>query len=359
MRFYLGTGDPRWLKAAGVPLFISYRAFTQKKPPAAIAPWALDSGGFTELVQYGRWKVTPGAYVGGVRRLQRNTTPPGGETTLDFACPQDWICSPPCTEATGQSVLYHQEQTVANFIELRELAPDVNWLPILQGWAPQDYFNHVELYRAWDVDLPSFELVGIGSIALRQDDPIVGRIVRHIAKDGIELHALGVKKKGVAMYGDALASSDSMAWSFTARYQFRPALPTCEQERRKGKHDPTCQNCLRYALHWRKELLAGVDDQALLAEHPQLLEVDDSFTSGNLGQGRNSRAGVRGTAAGDTSYKTKQRSQQASMDLTEPSRRAEEMSEGVPEKTERHWDEAGTLFAENEPTEESTHDRLA
>ncbi len=62
--FLLGTHQPGWLGrpeiAAGrVPLFVSDRRLrVYRQLPRAAAPWAADSGGFTELQKYGRWTVT-------------------------------------------------------------------------------------------------------------------------------------------------------------------------------------------------------------------------------------------------------------------------------------------------------------
>lgn len=69
--FLLGTHQPGWLARTAVPLFVSARRLRVSKTlPRAVAPWALDSGGFTELQQYGRWTVTPADYVARVRRYR-------------------------------------------------------------------------------------------------------------------------------------------------------------------------------------------------------------------------------------------------------------------------------------------------
>ena len=64
MDFYLGAPDPGWLARAGVRLFVSHRRpRTRKSLPKAAAPWALDSGGFSELSQHGRWTISPEEYA--------------------------------------------------------------------------------------------------------------------------------------------------------------------------------------------------------------------------------------------------------------------------------------------------------
>src|ERR1700728_2833528 len=56
MVFYLGAHQPHWLWRAGVPLFVSHRQLARKRQlRPALARWALDSGGFTELSMHGAW----------------------------------------------------------------------------------------------------------------------------------------------------------------------------------------------------------------------------------------------------------------------------------------------------------------
>lgn len=63
-RFYLGTHHPHWLGRVNVPLFISRRQLVKRKSlPRASAPWALDSGGFTELKDFGCWTIDARTYA--------------------------------------------------------------------------------------------------------------------------------------------------------------------------------------------------------------------------------------------------------------------------------------------------------
>ncbi|MBQ1166268.1 hypothetical protein KBZ21_50620, partial [Streptomyces sp. A73] len=60
--FYLGTHQPHWLRLPqfrDVPLVISRNRLTgYKTVPQAVGRWAMDSGGFTELKDHGRWRTT-------------------------------------------------------------------------------------------------------------------------------------------------------------------------------------------------------------------------------------------------------------------------------------------------------------
>lgn len=71
MRFYLGTHKAQWLGRTAVPLFISHRTLHARKTlPRALGPWALDSGGFTEISLKGHWGPDDQAYADAVLRYQ-------------------------------------------------------------------------------------------------------------------------------------------------------------------------------------------------------------------------------------------------------------------------------------------------
>src|SRR5678810_804925 len=109
MRFYLGAHQPSWLATVDVPLFVSHSRLAGRKTlPRARAPWALDSGGFTELSIHGGWRSSASEYAAAVLRHRDEV----GQ--LDWAAPQDWMCEPPVVAKTGLSVAEHQRRTIAN-----------------------------------------------------------------------------------------------------------------------------------------------------------------------------------------------------------------------------------------------------
>jgi hypothetical protein len=257
VRFLLGSHQPGWLGKAGVPLFICDRRLkTYKTLPHAAAPWALDSGGFTELQQYGAWTVTPAEYVARVRRYRDEI---GG---LRWAAPQDWMCEPIVINggiANGQrfvgtrlSVEEHQRRTVLNYAELVRLAPDLDLIPVVQGDDENSYLRCVDLYSSLiGLDLTTMPLVGLGSICRRQATREAGQIIAALHARGVtRLHGFGFKTLGLLRYGHLLTSADSLAWSLDAR--------------KRGKSMPghlprhkNCANCLDYALSWRTKVLAA------------------------------------------------------------------------------------------------------
>ncbi|QFP94829.1 queuine tRNA-ribosyltransferase [Mycobacterium phage Marshawn] len=249
--FYLGTHEPSWLRTAGVPLFVSHRRLMRLKGelPVAAERWALDSGGFSELSMFGEWQTTPAEYVAAVARYDREIG------KLEWAAPQDWMCEPDMIAKTGLSVVEHQRRTVANYIELCTLWAEVSdaecpFMPVLQGYAVEDYLRCMDMYAEAGVDLKAVPLVGVGSVCRRQASSEIREVFEAILARDPELpvHGFGVKTAGLREYGHLLTTADSMGWSYNARRNHdneRLALGCTH------KH---CGNCMKWALRWRENI---------------------------------------------------------------------------------------------------------
>lgn len=247
MNFYLGTHAPNWLGLVDVPLFVSRRRLDGRKTlPRASASWALDSGGYTELAGTGHWSIDVEQYAEEVVRYADEIG------RLDFVAPMDWMCEPSIREQTGLTVEQHQHNTAANFAYLRYWLGDLV-IPVLQGWEPNDYLRHVEMYERYHVNLEAEPLVGVGSICRRNADQAIRKVLRPLIATGLRLHAFGVRGDVLRALSDDLASADSMAWSFRARRS--PPLANCTHK--------SCANCLRYALRWRERLLMSCNQLSL------------------------------------------------------------------------------------------------
>jgi hypothetical protein len=48
------------------------------------------------------------------------------------------MCEPFMLAKTGLTVAEHQVRAVTNYLELRGLAPDLPFVPLLQGWSRDD-----------------------------------------------------------------------------------------------------------------------------------------------------------------------------------------------------------------------------
>lgn len=246
MRFYLGTHRASWLPRTDVPLFVSAVQLRRRATfPKARGRWALDSGGFSELDLHGRWTIDARQYAEETQLWAREVGMP------DFAAIQDWMCEPHMLTKTGRTIAEHQTLTIVSFLTLRELAPGIPWMPVLQGWQCDDYLEHIEQYAAAGVDLSAEPVVGVGTICKRQASTKAARIIRAVALQRIRIHAFGVKSDGIRLFGDWIASADSMAWSYVARR--RPVLMDgCAGHK-------NCANCLRWALEWRRTRISDAE----------------------------------------------------------------------------------------------------
>jgi hypothetical protein len=247
-RFWLGTHAPPWLARpdVAVPLFVSHATLRQRRRlPAAVTEWACDSGAFSELAAHGAdaFPDGPPAYAAAVRRYRDEIG------RLAWAAPQDWMCEPFMLARTGLTVAEHQRRTVANYLDLRTLAPDLPIRPVLQGNTPADYEHCARLYQRAGVDLAAEPLVGLGSVCRRQHTGGIAGLAADLAGSGIRLHAFGAKTTGLPVLAAHLASADSLAWSYVARRQ-PVRLPGCQHA--------NCANCPRWALTWRTRLLTRI-----------------------------------------------------------------------------------------------------
>lgn len=249
MRFFLGTHMTSWLQAVQVPLFISHRRLARHRrlKPAA-CDWSLDSGGFTELSMHGEWRTTLPDYVAAVRRYRDEVG------RMQWAAPQDAMCEPWILEKSrawlGGTVEAHQRWTVDNYLRLRDCAPDLPFIPVLQGWQVDDYWRQIDLYERAGIDLTAEPVVGLGSVCRRQATSEIASLVGQMSSAGLRLHGFGVKTSGLASYGMMLESADSLAWSFGGR-RVRPCPVS---------HRGSCANCLHHALAWRERVLERSDE---------------------------------------------------------------------------------------------------
>lgn len=175
--------------------------------------WVMDSGAFTEIMKYGRYRLPPSEHAAIIRRF-------AGDKGLLAAVAQDYMCEEVALAATGLTIAEHQRLTIERYDAL--MACDVGGvyiMPVIQGFDPQDYARHVRDYGA---RLAPGSWVGVGSVCKRQGDPdaIVAVLEAILAvRPDLRLHGFGVKltalrdPRVVAM----LYSADSMAWSFAAR----------------------------------------------------------------------------------------------------------------------------------------------
>lgn len=211
--FFVGLHQP-----ADAPHFdracISVNRLRGRKKPLNVPFVLIDSGAFTELATYGRYRHGPDEYAAELHRLHS-----AGVVREGVAVAQDFMCEPFMLAKTGLTVEEHQRLTIERYDAL--LAEDQPFpvMPVLQGYTPEEYVSHL---RDYGDRLKPGMWVGVGSVCKRNGQPEqVLAVVSAIAAErpDLKLHGFGVKKTSLLHGGvrELLYSADSMAWSFAAR----------------------------------------------------------------------------------------------------------------------------------------------
>lgn len=227
MIFYVGVHQPTmgWpLSLRGHPVCISANRLVDRAGSVAFVGqedpgWMLDSGAFTQIALRGRFDQSPADYAALIRRYGDVA-----DSGLHIAVSQDFMCEPPMLARTGLTVPDHQRLTIERYDAI--LAAGVGatpLMPVLQGWSPRDYLDHLDAYGD---RLKPGARVGVGSVCKRQGDPraiafILSGILQR--RPDLRLHGFGVKTTALRhqTIRDMLYSADSMAWSFAARREGR------------------------------------------------------------------------------------------------------------------------------------------
>lgn len=133
--------------------------FAIHRPPADhVSGWCLDSGGFTAAARWGKYPWTPLEYAEFARTMSR-------EIPLDFVAIMDYACEPNVDRSILATNRDRIKATIRNETACREAAPDLPWLPVLQGDSLEERAYDLELRDKLGM-LPT-DYAGIGSLCKR------------------------------------------------------------------------------------------------------------------------------------------------------------------------------------------------
>jgi hypothetical protein len=224
-QFYVGLHQPSDGRHFDIACISINRLRVRKKPVGARL--LVDSGAFTELERYGKYRHSVEDYAAQLYRLYTS-----GAAEIVAAVAQDYMCEPFMLAKTGLSVEEHQRLTIDRYdallIALKAKfggAIPFHVLPVIQGFQPDDYARHV---RAYGDRLTPGMWVGVGSVCKRQGDPrLVVAVLQAVLNErpDLRLHGFGVKLTSLrdARVRELLSTADSMAWSDHARWNGRNA----------------------------------------------------------------------------------------------------------------------------------------
>lgn len=174
--------------------------------------WIMDSGAFSTIATHGGYPEPVEIYAAQIQRWKKNGN-------LLAAVSQDYMCEPAMLRKTGLTVMDHQRLTVERYDALLRCETGCYILPVLQGYDPEEYVNHIKQYG--DRLKPGM-WVGVGSICKRNNSPCLildVLIAIKTVRPDLRLHGFGLKTTALAngTIRALLETADSMAWSFAAR----------------------------------------------------------------------------------------------------------------------------------------------
>lgn len=217
MRFFVGLHQPsdaRHFAAA----FVSVNRLKARKSPFAVRDWIMDSGGFSAIATHGWYPHGVEEYATQINRWK------SCGNMLAAVC-QDFMCEPAMLAITGLTVAAHQRLTIERYDALVPLVSGVHVMPVLQGYTPAEYVEHI---RQYGHRLARGMWVGVGSVCKRNGNvKAIEAVLLAIKAErpDLRLHGFGLKTTALAsgLVWQLLDTADSMAWSFAARLQGRNA----------------------------------------------------------------------------------------------------------------------------------------
>lgn len=227
VKFYIGLHQPN--HANSFPrACLSINRIRRRKLPIQCRDVIVDSGAFTELAIHGRYRHSHIHYAEELYRLHHS-----GVVRISCAVSQDYMCETFMLAKTGKTIAEHQELTIERYGTLMVENLPIYILPVLQGYAPEDYARHLDMYGR---DLVHGAWVGVGSVCKRNGKPdAIVQVLTAIKekRPDLRLHGFGLKKTSLldSRVRALLYSADSMAWSFAARRAGRDANSLAEAKR--------------------------------------------------------------------------------------------------------------------------------
>jgi hypothetical protein len=224
--FYVGLHNPSHARYFDRSM-VSYAVLRRRQSMFEVDRWMLDSGAFSELLLYGKYRDEPEVYGRDVRIKWSRCG------NLLAAVTQDYMCEEIMLAKTGLSVEDHQRLTIERYDRiLQEVRGRAYILPVLQGYEPEEYLKHLGMYGK---RITTGAWVGVGSVCKRNSN--VGAIEKVLytileERPDIRLHGFGLKTTALQseLVRYCLYSCDSMAWSDAARKRARGPLFALRKE---------------------------------------------------------------------------------------------------------------------------------
>lgn len=185
------------------------KRFRVTRPPADwVSSICIDSGGFTAAKRWGKYPWSVGQYADFIGEVSR-------DVVLDFAAIMDYACEPSVNREVYRSNKERIKATIRNETECMRVAPDLPWLPVLQGDNQTERAFDIAIRRRIGM-LPA-GYAGIGSVCGRGRAGAVETILFYRDQlPGIKFHCFGMHIQALDndFCFDAVKSWDSYGWNW-------------------------------------------------------------------------------------------------------------------------------------------------
>lgn len=183
------------------------RKFKPFNPHPNVKEIFLDSGGFSFLLRSGDYEFYPAQYIRLAKRIKANYV-----AVMDYPCEQ------------GANNYERIERTIENAIKLMDLAGDLNWVMVIQGYTPEEYLYSVDRIKEQGLLTP---IMAIGSLVVRKKIEDVRKIISLVRENlprRIKLHGFGVDLRFIRdlVIFKALYSTDTAAWKWNNTSHWEP-----------------------------------------------------------------------------------------------------------------------------------------
>lgn len=137
----------------------------------------------------------------------------------DYVATIDYPCEPELLEQKGWTVEDNIQRTVENAEKCLSQSIPGDWLPVIQGFRPEQYKHCIDLMEEKDVIRP---YMAVGSVCARSSVKDMSEVIRtvhgYLKKKGyeVDLHFFGLSINALKRSGNysRIYSTDSTAWKW-------------------------------------------------------------------------------------------------------------------------------------------------
>lgn len=173
----------------------------------------LDSGGFSFFYKSGDYEFKLYQYVNLAYELEP-----------DYVAVMDYPCEPEVSRKKYKTNIERIHQTLDNALKLVDLAPELPWVMVVQGYTPAEYLWCLDLIKERELVTKT---MAIGSLCVRKKIGEAWKVIKLVKAElpgWVRLHGFGVDLRFLRNRNifHALYSTDTAAWKMNNRAHWEP-----------------------------------------------------------------------------------------------------------------------------------------